>query len=55
MQLLLTDVIAILIALLGASFVIILSIVKYGQLVRQNNDLRKVIKILQMQNKEGNK
>ena len=54
MYLLPTDVIAILIALIGASFVIVISIVKYGQLVRQNNDLRRVIKILQMQKKVDN-
>lgn len=52
MYLLKTDVIAILIALIGASYVIVLSIIKYGQLVRQNHELRKVIKILQMQKKE---
>ena len=56
MYLLKTDVIAILIALIGASYVIVLSIIKYGQLVRQNHELRKAglkvtlprVKILQI-------
>lgn len=48
-----TDVIAILIALISSSGVMVISIVQHRRLLQQNKNLRKVIKILQMQKKEG--
>jgi hypothetical protein len=51
MYLLTTDLIAILIALISACGVMVWSVLKYNRLLQQNKDLRKVIKILQMQKK----
>ena len=50
-----TDVVAIIIALITSSGVMILSIVQNRRLLMQNRNLRKVIKILQMTKKEESK
>jgi len=43
MYLLETDVLAIIIALLGASFMMVVSIQAYGRLLKENKELRKEI------------
>ena len=48
-----TDLLAILIALIGACGLIVFSMIRTYRLEKQNHDLRKVIKILQMEKKRG--
>lgn len=48
-----TDLLAIIIALVTSSGVMVFSIVQHRRLLMQNKNLRKVIKIMQMQKKEG--
>lgn len=55
MYLLETDVLAIMIALLGASFVMVVSIRAYGKLMRENQELRKELTELSYEIVRGGK
>jgi hypothetical protein len=55
MYLLETDVLAIMIALLGASFVMVISIRAYGRLMRENQQLRQELTELHYEKVKGGK